>query len=57
LGIIRENGIVRLKCKNGSGMLWVETHMGTPNDGSGFNFQEYSQHRFTPTMDELTHNV
>lgn len=55
LGIIRENGIVRSKCK-------------MVHDIVGGNTYEYltmvqvsilreAAHRFTPTMDELTHNV
>jgi hypothetical protein len=54
-GIIRENGIVRSKCK-------------MVHDIMGGNTYEYlmmvqisimkeAAYRFTPTMDELTHNV
>lgn len=54
-GIIRENGIVRSKCKMVHEIVGGNTyeHMMTVQ----FSILAEAAYRFTPTMDELTHNV
>ena len=55
LGIIRENGIVRSKCKMVHDIVGGNTyeHLMMVQ----VSILREAAHRFTPTMDELTHNV
>ena len=55
LGIIRENGIVRSKCKMVQDIVGGNTyeHLMMVQ----VSILRESAYRFTPTMDELTHNV
>jgi oligoribonuclease (3'-5' exoribonuclease) len=55
LGIIRENGIVRSKCKMVHDIVGGNTyeHLMMVQ----VSILREAAYRFTPTMDELTHNV
>lgn len=54
-GIIRENGIIRSKCKMVHDIVGGNTyeHMMMVQ----VSILQEAAYRFTPTMDELTHNV
>jgi len=54
-GIIRMDGIVRKKCKIVNKIVGGSTYeqMGMVQ----FSILQEAAYRFTPTMDELTHNV
>ena len=55
MGIIRENGIVRSKCKMVHAIVGgnVYEHLTMVQ----VSIMKEAAYRFTPTMDELTHNV
>lgn len=54
-GIIRENGIIRSKCKMVHDIVGGNTyeHMMMVQ----VSILQEAAYRFTPTMDELTHNI
>lgn len=54
-GIIRENGIVRSKCKMVHDIMGgnIYEHLMMVQ----ISIMKEAAYRFTPTMDELTHNV
>ena len=57
LGIIRENGIVRSKCKMVHDIVGVGGSTYEHLTMVQVSILREAAYRFTPTMDELTHNV